>query len=145
MHFHLCIKPLNAWKFHCGHYVKDKLLCVSLRTSATSLPWPGLLIPQPISLLKTCDNMDNNYNVVAHLYLSYQTYVYSHMVLIPEKRSFLFHSNYMIHFLCAAVVSTSCFLLSYIKYLNKAWHLKLLKWYDDVPRYVSLKCSNKMY
>ena len=57
------------------------LFYVVLRSSTTSLPLPGALILCYIGILKSSDKIDNNYNDVAHSYISDQTYVFSRIVL----------------------------------------------------------------
>ena len=57
------------------------LLTVLLRPSTTSLKFPGAFIPWPIITEHLCDNMDNNYNTVAHIYSSAQTSVFYHSVI----------------------------------------------------------------
>ena len=62
--------------------------------------------------IKAFENIDHNYNVVAHLKCSEHQAIFPHILLRPEIISFLFFNNSMISWLCESVVDAYCLLLS---------------------------------
>ena len=101
--------------------MKDETFFVAFISSTTYLSCPGALIPSSIIIFKACDKIENNYSYAANIQYYSQTSVFSHLVLIPERKGCFILNNSMILLLCAAVVDTSSLLL----YDRKTEHISL--------------------
>ena len=123
---------------------KMNLLYVTLRPYTTHLPWPDAITTRSIIILKVFNNIENNYNNVAHLHCSEKPYVFYHILLVRVVIILLYFKNYIIRLICEVAVAASWFLLSEMKYWNTSYHLQLCKDNDDVTWSVQLKCYNAM-
>ena len=123
---------------------KMNLLYVALGTSTTFLPRLGTLIPYPINILKDCNTIDNKYSAVAHLEWSAQPFLFYHIELKPETRSYLF-STAPLFILYLHLLWLQFFLLwSDKKEWNTLWRVRLCIINDEVSWYLALKCSNEI-
>ena len=97
-----------SWTLYINWYIK--WFPMAVRLSTTSLSCPGALIPQSNIIYWPWDKTDMRYSYVAHIYCSAQPSVFSHIVLNVDVSN-CFNSSIK-SFLCAVVVTESCFLSS---------------------------------
>ena len=65
--------------------VARMFLSVAFKTFTTYLSFLGDSAPRSIKMLYECDNIDNKYNAVTHLYLSEHPYIFSHIVIFCHQ------------------------------------------------------------
>ena len=82
---------------------------MALRTSTTSLPCPGALIPRSIIIELNWYKTDIRYSAEAHQYCSAQPSVFFH-ILPNFDVSTLFLNSTIKRLMCAVVVAASCLL-----------------------------------
>ena len=87
------------------------IFSVAFKPYKTSFPCPGAPTQQSIKMLYARDNIDNNYNAVAHIYISERPYVFYHILILFIINNFLFCNSSIIFLLCVAIVLSSCLLL----------------------------------
>ena len=85
---------------------------MALIPSTTYMPCPGSLIPQESLIKWHLYKTDIRYSAEAHLYLSAQPSVFSHIVLNFDVSDFCSFNSSIKRLICAVVVAAYCFLSS---------------------------------